>query len=81
MRRERPVALEVPTFPLPPTVRPFFCFFCFCVAFVEESLLVGLRWADTAGNMTVVNFTKKNTLTGGTDFFVSTPFCETKSTD
>ena len=32
--------------------------------------------------MTVVNFTTtKNTLTGGSAFFVSTLFCENKSTD
>ena len=40
-----------------------------------------LRWGDTERNMTVVNFTKNNTVTGGNEFFVSTPFCETKSTD
>ena len=32
--------------------------------------------------MTAVNFTKdKNTLTGGSYFFVSTPFCDAKSTE
>ena len=32
--------------------------------------------------MAAVNFTKKqNTLTGGSDFFVATPFCDAKSTD
>ena len=32
--------------------------------------------------MAAANFTKKqNTLTGGSDFFVATPFSDTKSTD
>ena len=46
-----------------------------------EIVIVSPRWGDTAGNMAAANFTKKrNTLTGGSDFFVATPFCDTKST-
>ena len=47
-----------------------------------RDITVSPRWGDTAGDMTAVNFTKnKYTLTRGSAFFVSTPFCETKSTD
>ena len=46
-------------------------------------LLVSPRWGDTAGKIWLLRISQKNknTLTGGSDFFVATPFSDTKSTD
>ena len=49
---------------------------------VQNPLItVSARWGDTAGGMSVVNFTKRNLLTGSCRFFASTPFLDNKSTD
>ena len=50
-------------------------------ATITEPITISPCWGDTAENMADVNFTKKNALTGGSNYVVSNLFCKNKLTD